>query len=395
METMPIDRRTIIVLLIIACLLHAWPLWQWEHSPHRNPVEFVVHKPYVPTNDDSPQKIEEFIGSAPEEGIVQVASICESLDGKLAAVWYSGSRVGAKDVKIFFTSCVPERGIPWSKPRVLVSRETASKELNRYVKKVGNPVIFSDLKGEMWLIYVTISIGGWSCSSLNVKTSNDGGITWTPSRRIPLSPFYNVSELVKNKPLSLKDGGLMLPIYHECLGKFPEMLHIRRHPSKQGIAWLKARITGGRSFIQPAMVALGPSSAAVFLRSCLEERAVTRAVTTNGGNTWSETLTLDLPNPDSGLDALLLPDGRILLVFNDSKDNRENLTLAISSDDGINWTRVATLECTPYARYSYPYIILDQKERVHLVYTWRDKRIKHVIINKSWINKKIEDLEAQ
>ena len=76
-------------------------------------------------------------------------------------------------------------------------------------------MLFSDSDGRLWLIYVTVSIGGWSGSSLNVTMSEDEGRTWTRSRRLTLSPFLNLSELVKNAPVALTDGGSAVPIYHE------------------------------------------------------------------------------------------------------------------------------------------------------------------------------------
>ena len=90
-------------------------------------------------------------------------------DGRLAAVWYAGSREGARDVAICFAT--QERGQSgWSKPRALLTPEQAAGELGRGIRKVGNPVIFSDRAGKLWPLYVTINVGGWSGSSLNLTT---------------------------------------------------------------------------------------------------------------------------------------------------------------------------------------------------------------------------------
>jgi predicted neuraminidase len=110
------------------------------------------------------------------------------------------------------------------------------------------------------------------------------------------------------------------------------------------------------------------------------------AVTKDAGGSWSEPQTLNLPNPDSAVDAILLSDYRILLAFNDSVQNRENLRLAISNDRGADWVRIATLESTQGEKYSYPYMIRSQDGLIHLVYTWHRKRIKHVVFNEAWIN---------
>ena len=94
---MPMDNRIILVLSIFACVLHACPLWHRVCSSKQDPVEFVVRPPHPLTNADTPIKIEGFISSAPEGDMVHVSSICELPNGRLAAVWYGGSREGGKD----------------------------------------------------------------------------------------------------------------------------------------------------------------------------------------------------------------------------------------------------------------------------------------------------------
>ena len=111
-----------------------------------------------------------------------------------ALAWY-----GARDVAIYFAT--QERGqFGWSKPRAILTPGQAARELGRGIRKVGNPVVFSDPAGKLWLLYVTVTLGGWSGSSLNLTTSADGGLFWERSRRLTLSPFFNVSELVRNRP---------------------------------------------------------------------------------------------------------------------------------------------------------------------------------------------------
>jgi len=183
-----------------------------------------------------------------------------------------------------------------------------------------------------------------------------------------------------------------VPIYHEFLGYFPEMLWLQ--PSLKGpeIHFTKSRMTGGQSFMQPSVVAFGPSEAIAFYRSLSHEKTIGAAVTTDAGATWSEPETLSLPNPDAGMDALLLSDQRILLAFNDSPINRETLSLAVSHDRGVHWNRIAILESASGMEFSYPYMIRTQDGHIHLVYTWDRKRIKHVIFNEAWIDARMKGI---
>jgi predicted neuraminidase len=220
---------------------------------------------------------------------------------------------------------------------------------------------------------------------LNVKTSRDAGQTWGTSQRLTLSPFLNLSELVKNNPAALSDGGWAVPIYQEFLAKFPEILWLNE-TAGGGLSWSKTRIFGGRSALQPALVPQSQSAAMVLCRDSSAMRKIRLSRSTDVGENWSPPETLTLPNPDSGLDALRLFDGRILLAFNDSSTGRDNLSLALSEDGGLNWTRRVILENEPGAEFSYPYLIQTRDGRLHLVYTWKRKAIKHAVFNLAWLD---------
>ena len=86
------------------------------------------------------------------------------------------------------------------------------------------------------------------------------------------------------------------------------------------------------------------------------------------GETWTPLAPTDLPNPDSGIDAVMLADGRALLVYNHSHTGRTPLNLAIS-DDGRSWSALAILENQP-GEYSYPAIVQGAEGMVHVTYTW-------------------------
>ena len=86
-----------------------------------------------------------------------------------------------------------------------------------------------------------------------------------------------------------------------------------------------------------------------------------------------------LPNPSAGIDALRLADGRFLLVYNPKTSGRERLEVAVS-DDGKAWRSAALLEDSP-GEYSYPAVIQARDGRVHVTYTWKRERIRHVVLD--------------
>ena len=89
-----------------------------------------------------------------------------------------------------------------------------------------------------------------------------------------------------------------------------------------------------------------------------------------------------MPNPNSGTDALTLTNGTHLLVYNpliNGKDDRSKLNIAYS-EDGNTWEDVYVLEDQTKGEYSYPAIIQDEDDNIHITYTYQRKNIKHLTL---------------
>jgi predicted neuraminidase len=99
----------------------------------------------------------------------------------------------------------------------------------------------------------------------------------------------------------------------------------------------------------------------------------------DGGCTWGEMTLTDLPNPNSGTDAVTLVDGRHRLIDNHGEKARSPLNIA-RSRDGRTWTPAVTLETEP-GEFSCPAIIQAAEGKVHVTYTWNRKRSAHAVID--------------
>jgi predicted neuraminidase len=128
--------------------------------------------------------------------------------------------------------------------------------------------------------------------------------------------------------------------------------------------------------IQPTILAHGKTRLQILCRS--RQGVVTEAWSEDGA-TWGPMTATSLPNPSAGIDAVRLVDGRFLLAYNPTTRGRDRLEVAASSD-GKAWRRAVVLEDSP-GEYSYPAMIQARGGRVHVTYTWRRERIRHVVID--------------
>jgi alkylation response protein AidB-like acyl-CoA dehydrogenase len=88
----------------------------------------------------------------------------------------------------------------------------------------------------------------------------------------------------------------------------------------------------------------------------------------------------ELPNPNSGTDAVTLADGRHLLIYNHTAKGRSPLNLAVSKD-GKAWEAAVVIEDEPKREFSYPAIIQTSDGLVHITYTWKRAKVKHVVVD--------------
>ena len=311
-------------------------------------------------------------------------------DGRLISCWYGGTREGHRDVRIF---CAYYQQQQWSEPHVVMTRQQTAQATRTYIKKLGNPVLyFSAQKQQLWLFYVSVSVGGWSASQINFAVSADMGLTWSQPRRLISSPFINISTLVKNTPVEMDQGYLALPVYHEGLAKFSELLLL---DIEQQQVIYKSRISHRRSGIQPYLFVADTQHAMAVIRNTMaksasgvSEKKMLFSTTENGGLHWQPMRVTGLLNPDSAVGGLAVDGLPWLVAFNDHRDTRENLSLAAYIGD--KWQHIATLMEEEGGRFSYPWLLRDHDGIFHVFFTHHRQQIDHIRFNKAWLLEKIE-----
>jgi predicted neuraminidase len=370
---------------VLVLLLYFIPYYQrYLSDPQANwpNLKIAYRFPVEQSAGGVPYFAEDFVNQAQPGIICHVSGLAVAGNDRLICTWYAGSREGAPDVAIY-SAFLEEKTGTWTKPQVLLDRRQSSAELKRWVRKLGNAVVMNDQQGGLWLFYATM-LGGWSTATLNYKVSRDGGRTWGNSRKLILSPFFNLTNNVKNKGVCLSQGAFLLPVYHELFKKFSQVILVR--PEKANPPFELRRITYAGKAIQPALIPRGEKDLAAFFRNAAGggQSHILRAGSRNAGQDWSGLTATPLPNPDAGFDMIRTASGVILGAINNSFHDRSNLTLVLSRDEGKSWQHLRVLENTPGRTFAYP-SLAQTRRYYHLTYSYEKHRIKHVMFNEAWL----------
>jgi predicted neuraminidase len=301
------------------------------------------------------------------------STIAETPTG-LVAAWFGGTREKDPDVGIWVSR---REGGKWTEP-VEAAGGVQSADL-RY--PCWNPVLFQPKSGPLMLFYkVGPSPRAWWGMRM---TSSDGGKTWSKPQR--LGENDKIGHLigpVKNKPIELAGGAILCPSSTEHDG-WRVHFEITRD---RGKTWeVIGPINDGKTFgaIQPSILRYGDGKMQVLCRS--QQGVITQSWSDDGGKSWSEMTATSLPNPNAGIDAVTLTDGRQLLVYNHTTrgggfpSGRNMLNVAISKD-GKDWRTILTLE-RHKGEFSYPAVIQTSDGKVHITYTYLRQSVKHVVLD--------------
>lgn len=302
----------------------------------------------------------EFIYEAAPFPSCHASTIVETAKGEFLAAWFGGAGEGKPDVAIWGARKADGR---WSEPFEL-AREP---EIATY-----NPVLFYTKDKTLWLYYkFGPSPQTWTGAR---RFSRDNGATWSQIEHLPAGLYGPI----KNKPLVLDDGtivsGTSVESYRAWTSWVERSTDGARSWSRQGPIEVPGQPYGT---IQPAIVPLR-GRLRMFVRATQRIGRICYADSTDGGLTWTPARPTSLPNPNSGIDAAGLRDGRIVLVYNHTAQGRSPLNMAVSND-GETWNNFLALETEP-GEFSYPAVIQASDGSIHITYTWNRKKIRHVEI---------------
>lgn len=312
------------------------------------------------------------------------ATTIEETPAGLVAAWFGGTEEKHPDVGIWLSRLVDGKwtesveianGIQYSQPDGKVLRHPC-----------WNPVLFQPKEGPLLLFY---KVGPSPQTWWGMLTrSDDHGKTWSHPQRLP----EGILGPVKNRPLQLPDGTILCPTSEETRDKPKDIWSVHFELTKDfGNTWERtAPLHDGREIqaIQPSILDLGNGKLLAIGRS--RQDRIFEIGSEDNGRTWGDIRLGNLPNNNSGTDAITLRDSTHLIVYNHIGGTpgkwgglRSPLNVSISKD-ARTWQAALVLESEP-GEYSYPSLIQAKDGLVHITYTWKRKKVKHVVIDPSKI----------
>jgi predicted neuraminidase len=348
-------------------------------------------------------------------GHVHASCIVECPNGDLLAVWYeNGPRLSAyeyledadksDDVRIGGARRRPGTN-RWDPPFVMSDTFGLSDN---------NPTLVIDQQNRLWLIHATLLAvpqWAWGSSLLWYKVSSDyqqpGPPRWDKESLL-VPHIRGLDEVVRRyahgrearqlqqrlkdplarrlgwmpraHPLVLPDGTLLLPLGNENFNVAAMAL-----TRDGGQTWTMNHVVPGWEISQPSVVKLPSGKLLAFFRDEGCAHRIKRSASLDGGLTWSEVEATSLPNPGSGLEAVMLHDGYLAIIYNDRETNRDRLAISISVDEGETWKWTRYLESKAGGRFDYPSLIQARDGTLHVTYSYNVRTIKHVHFNEEWV----------
>lgn len=329
----------------------------------------------------------EFIYDSGPYPQIHATTLVETPAG-LVAAWFGGTHEKNPDVGIWVSRHVDGAWTESIEVANGIQHTLSDGTIIRH--PTWNPVLFQPKDGPLLLFYKAgpTPQTWWGM----LTTSSDNGQTWEQHRRLP----EGILGPVKNKPVQLADGSILCPTSEETKAankdeKETWTVHFER-TRDFGRTWERTPpLHDGKDIqaIQPSILFLGGENLLALGRSRQDRVFEIRSM--DGGKSWGEIQLGTLPNNNSGTDAVTLANGTHLIIYNHIGGTpgkwggkRSPLNLA-ASKDGTTWSAALVLEDEP-GEYSYPAIIQTSDGLVHITYTWKRQKVKHVVIDPAQLN---------
>ena len=300
----------------------------------------------------------------------------------------------------------------WSTPREILTPSLLSRLSGKFIAKLGNPVSFVDTLGRVHLFVVGVSLGGWATSRVYWLEFDESLEHLRFRQELALSPFANLSFLVRSPALLLEDGGFILPIYHELARKYPLLVRFDSALRLES-TFLPLPHIGAKSLskLQPSFTPLSPTKAIGVYRNYTPSAMQVSLCQLQGDLSCQPPKPSNLINYNSS-SVLFSVDGLVFLLHNSpppyalspkspsldsmlqgalphSREQLHIFVLVPESLDGsqVEFAPVCLLDRVENAEVSYP-SVAHNEELVHIAYTYKRAFIRTALLPRATLVQK-------
>lgn len=393
------------------------------HSPTIEPAGLAERTGVVHPREGDPARFEAYLPSPSVQN--HAANLAVLGNGDLACVWFGGTQEGIPDISVYF-SRLAKGSNRWAPAEKLSDDPGRSEQ---------NPVLFTTPKGELWLMWTAQVSGNQDTSLVRKRVSHDHGASWGPIETLFPAPQGH-GLFVRQPPVVLDDGAWVIPVFHCVSVPGQKWVGDRdvsavRVSTDEGRTWSEHIVPGSLGCVHMNVLKTKDGLVALYRSRWADSIYLSRSI---DGRNWSTPEPTELPNNNSSVQATVLADGRIALVFNassqaDATDRRTGLyddieddqpasanaapapvfektafwgaprapmTLAISADGGRSWPARRNLEtgdgyCMTNnskdglnREFSYPSITQTPEGDLQIAFTYWRRAIKHVRVSPDW-----------
>lgn len=377
------------------------------------------------TNNSDPLRVDAYL---PTECVQNhAANLLPLPNGDLLCTWFGGTQEGIADISAYY-SRLKKGSNTWTKATKLSDDATRSEQ---------NPLFFLDPENVLWLLYTAQVSGNQDTAIVRYRKSKDFGETWGPINTLLEDPDKGI--FIRQPITVMPNGDWLLPVFY-CIAK-PGEKWVGSYDTSgvmiskdKGETWFNVDIPDSLGCVHMNIMMLQDNSLYALFRSRWADN-IYESRSNDGGYTWSKPIPTILPNNNSSIQATVLNNGHIALVFNNSsaKDAKERrvslydeiedtsstnkkeaaiidgqknafwgaprapMSLAISIDNGKTWSYIRNLdEGDGYCmsnnskdklnrEFSYPSIKQGFDGKLHIAYTYFRMAIKYVVVDENWV----------
>ena len=333
------------------------------------------------------------------------SSIVELPTGDLFVCWFHGSGERQADDVVIESARLKKGSVVWTDRKILADTPGFPDT---------NPVLFVDSQQRLYHFWAPIIANEWHTALMKYRIASDAS-SWPPkwdfqdnillipkriaektraafgpdfilTRRAEDKYFSRLGWFSRTHPLELPNGRLLLGLYSDGYS-----FSIVAISDDRGITWTASEVIISRGGIQPSLVRRNDGTIVAYMRdNGPPPKRVQMSISKDNGETWTDSVDTDIPNPGTSLEVVRLKNGHWVMVYNDLESGRHSLAAAISDDEGATWKWKRHLDRSDNKadHFHYPSVIQAHDGAIHVTYSYftaAGKCIKHVRFPEEWV----------